>query len=68
MASSKEFTVPHAPFQWAAAEIVICKRHPDCWVLPGGEHTSSRNRATFCAREMADLIGPTIPAKSRQSV
>lgn len=57
--------VPHIPVTWAAAEIAVCKKHDECWVIPGGEHTSSRNRATYCAREVADLVGAEVPFHSR---
>jgi hypothetical protein len=60
--------VPHRPIQWASAEICVCAKHDDCWVIPGGEHTSSRNRAVHCARELADLIGPEVSARSNRGV
>ena len=68
MATNTNHFAPHLSVPWAAAEVTICKKHPECWVIPGGEHTISRNCATYCAREMADLIGPEIPFKSRQFV
>lgn len=61
---SNKPAIPHTPVNWAAATVPVCARHPECWVIPGGVHTSSRNRAGYVARELADLIGPEVPTLS----
>jgi len=63
----KKIDIPHLPIPWASAYVPVCSRHPECWVIPGGEHTGNRSRAMHCAREMADLIGPDIPKSSQRS-